>query len=169
VRVLALLDRLDARGLPVWLDGGWGVDALLERQTRTHDDLDLLVRLEDLDRIEAVLRELGYVFTGEARPGVVEYLVDAEGHQVDVHPVVLSHELGGIYTMENGDEWIYPPGAFTGNGRILDREVRCLTPDVVLVSHTTGYALDQAHERDAIALSERFGIPLPEYETASDA
>ena len=33
-RVLALLDLLE--GLAVWVDGGWGVDALVGRQTREH-------------------------------------------------------------------------------------------------------------------------------------
>lgn len=27
----------------VWLDGGWGVDALLGRQTRPHDDMDIVI------------------------------------------------------------------------------------------------------------------------------
>ena len=28
--VLAVLEQLEAAGVPTWLDGGWGVDALLE-------------------------------------------------------------------------------------------------------------------------------------------
>jgi hypothetical protein len=35
-----------------------------------------------------------------------------------------------------------------------------------MVSDTTGYALDEAHRRDAQALAERYGIPLPEFERA---
>lgn len=38
-RVLDLLDLLVDRGLDVWVDGGWGVDALAGRQTREHGDL----------------------------------------------------------------------------------------------------------------------------------
>lgn len=38
--VINLYQRLLDAGIPIWLDGGWGVDALLEEQTRIHDDLD---------------------------------------------------------------------------------------------------------------------------------
>jgi lincosamide nucleotidyltransferase A/C/D/E len=44
--VLRILDALTARDLKVWLDGGWGVDALLGTQTRDHEDVDLIVELE---------------------------------------------------------------------------------------------------------------------------
>ena len=30
-------------GVKVYLDGGWGVDALLKRQTRPHNDIDLFI------------------------------------------------------------------------------------------------------------------------------
>ena len=30
-------------GIDIWLDGGWGVDALLGTQTRVHNDIDLFV------------------------------------------------------------------------------------------------------------------------------
>jgi lincosamide nucleotidyltransferase A/C/D/E len=43
--VVRLLDLLESAGVTVWLDGGWGVDALLEEQTREHDDLGLVARI----------------------------------------------------------------------------------------------------------------------------
>jgi hypothetical protein len=36
-----------------------------------------------------------------------------------------------------------------------------------MVNHTTGYALDDDHERDVRALGERYGIPLPEFRALS--
>ena len=33
--------------IPVVLDGGWGVDALIGRETRLHNDIDLFVK-EDM-------------------------------------------------------------------------------------------------------------------------
>ena len=67
--------------------------------------------------------------------------------------------------MANGEDWIYAAEAFGGVGRILGHEVPCLAPEAVMVSHTTGYALDDAHQRDVRALGERYGIPVPEFET----
>jgi hypothetical protein len=62
--------------------------------------------------------------------------------------------------------WIFPAAGFGGRGRILGRPVPCLTPEVVMVNHTTGYALDEEHQRDVRALGDRYGIPVPEFRTA---
>ena len=37
----AVLDILERAGIEVWVDGGWGIDALLGLETRAHRDLDL--------------------------------------------------------------------------------------------------------------------------------
>ena len=151
-RVLDLLADLEAVGIRIWLDGGWAVDALLGEQTRPHDDLDLVSRLEDSAQIEKALGARGYTQAGGGLPHSFE-LVDAEGHQVDVHPAAINADGAGVYQMVGGGEWIFPAGGFGGVGRILDRAVPCLTPEVVLVNHTTGYALDEEHERDVRALA----------------
>jgi lincosamide nucleotidyltransferase A/C/D/E len=164
-RVLDILGCLEAQGINVWLDGGWAVDALLGEQTRPHDDLDLVSRLEDSARLEDVLTERGYVLGHGGPPHSFE-LVDPEGHQVDVHPASFTTNGDGIYRMENGRDWIFPAAGFRGSGRILSRQVPCLTPEVVMVNHTTGYVLDEAHQRDVRALSDRYDIPLPEFRTA---
>ena len=46
---------------------------------------------------------------------------------------------------------------------MLGKKVPCLTPDVAMINHTIGYVLDEAHQRDVIALSERYGVPLPKF------
>ncbi|HJU35963.1 MAG TPA: hypothetical protein VJ716_00905 [Gaiellaceae bacterium] len=161
-RVLDLLCLLETREISVWLDGGWAVDALLGEQTRPHDDLDLVSRLEDTARIEEALGERGYALAGGGLPHSFE-LVDDDGHQVDVHPVSFRADGDGVYRMEDGGEWIFPAAGFGGSGLVLGRRVPCLTPEVVLVNHTTGYALDDDHERDVRALGERYGIPVPAF------
>jgi lincosamide nucleotidyltransferase A/C/D/E len=165
VRVLDLLAHLETRGIAVWLDGGWGIDALLGEQTRPHDDLDLWARLDDSAGIENALNELGYALAAGGAPLSFE-LVDEAGHQVDVHPVAFTPTGDGLYRMASGEDWVVPAVAFTGAGRILGRDVRCMTPDVAMVHHTTGYALDDAHRRDVVALAERYSLPLPEFESA---
>ena len=46
--VVDLVDSLERAGVDVWLDGGWAVDAALARQTRAHDDLDVVVELRPM-------------------------------------------------------------------------------------------------------------------------
>lgn len=36
-----VLDMIEQLGIRYWLDGGWGVDALVGRQTREHRDVDI--------------------------------------------------------------------------------------------------------------------------------
>lgn len=164
-RVLDLLSHLQVQGIDVWLDGGWAIDALLGNQTRPHDDLDLVARLEDSTQIEDALRECGYVLGYGAPPQSFE-LVDSGGHQVDVHPASFRPNGDGVYQIATGKEWIFPADGFSGSGCILGRRVPCLTPEVVMVNHTTGYGLDEAHERDVRALSHRYDIPLPQFRGA---
>jgi hypothetical protein len=39
--VLEFLELTRANDIEIWIDGGWSVDALLKRQTRVHNDLDI--------------------------------------------------------------------------------------------------------------------------------
>jgi lincosamide nucleotidyltransferase A/C/D/E len=159
-RVLDLVDCLASSGVTAWLDGGWGVDALLESQTRRHDDLDLIVRLEDVGTLEEALAKVGYSRVHGAPPSSFE-MTDAEGHQVDVHPVHFNATGEAIYRMHGGGNWVYPPGSLSATGKILDREVLCQTPEMLMAAHSTGYALDAAHRNDVAALAKRFGLSLP--------
>ena len=46
--VIELYSALRAEGIRVWVDGGWGIDALLGKQTRPHKDFDAIAAFEDL-------------------------------------------------------------------------------------------------------------------------
>jgi lincosamide nucleotidyltransferase A/C/D/E len=158
--VARIVDRAREAGVEVWLDGGWGVDALLDEQTREHDDLDVVVELDDVPRLIATLAAIGYEHVaGDAPRSLV--LVDAHGRQVDVHPVTFDDERrGGVYVMDDGREWVYPVACFSGRGRIQDRDVRCLTPEVQVLVHD-GYELTEKDYRELYLLHVRFGVELP--------
>jgi lincosamide nucleotidyltransferase A/C/D/E len=159
-RVVDLVAHLATRGVPVWLDGGWAIDALLGRQRRRHDDLDVVAALENVAGIEAALGELGYLRV-DADDARIVVMLDADGHQIDVHPVVFTAQGAGIYQMTTGGDWIYPRRGFSGSGDVLGRRVACLTPEVMMLCHASGYALDAVHQADVTALSEGFGIAIP--------
>lgn len=67
--MLAVLDALESVGVSVRLDGGWGVDALLARQTRPHDDLDAVIDRRDLARAQSALARLGFQHAAPASEG----------------------------------------------------------------------------------------------------
>jgi lincosamide nucleotidyltransferase A/C/D/E len=146
---VAILDRLDGAGLTVWVDGGWGLDALVGRQTRVHDDLDLVVRREEVAAVERELARLGYVRLGGAPPMSFES-VDADGRQVDSHPIAAD----GTYLMRDGDTWRYPLPEHEADGVIGGRRVRCLDAETQLVCHTGYEPLDLDRHRHDLTLLE---------------
>jgi lincosamide nucleotidyltransferase A/C/D/E len=158
--LLEVVDLFAEHDIEVWLDGGWGVDALLERETRGHDDLDLVAELRHSDRIIALLEGLGYELVDGAPP-VSYVLVDLRGRQVDVHPVTFDAEGGGVYELRGGGQWVYPAEGFSGRGSVAGRPVRCLAPEVQVLVHA-GYELTDKDYRELYLLRERFGVELPE-------
>lgn len=156
VELLALLEQ---EGIAVWLDGGWAVDAALETQTRSHDDLDLIVELQNAEKLQKALGTRGYILAQGGAPMSIE-LVDDAGRQVDIHPVVFTGSADGVYRMDNGVDWVYPAAGFVGEGSVLGRRVRCLTTEVQMLCHT-GYEPHRGSYDDVWALSRRFGIPVP--------
>lgn len=161
--VLRVLRALDDRGITGWLsDGGWGVDALLGEQTRPHNDLDVIVSLDDVSALRAVLGEQGFRLT-EGQPPLCFVLTDDNGHMVDVHPVAFDDHGNGHYTMAGDQVWVYPAAGFTGTGMVGGQPVRCLTPEVQVLCHA-GYQLREVDFHDMQALHRRFGVQLrPEH------
>ena len=123
--VVRLLDRLERQGFSIWLDGGWGSDALLQEQTRAHDDLDVIVPLDEVARLQQELEQHGYRLTGGEAPLSFE-MVDSDGRQIDIHPVVFDGDGDGIYRMNDGKNRRYLAAEFAGTGAIAGRAVRCL-------------------------------------------
>jgi lincosamide nucleotidyltransferase A/C/D/E len=58
--VVAIYNDLMSIGVPIWIDGGWAVDALLGEQTRPHADLDIALELRHLAQSVAYLSDKGY-------------------------------------------------------------------------------------------------------------
>jgi lincosamide nucleotidyltransferase A/C/D/E len=157
--LVRILESLENAGVIAWLDGGWGVDALLGEQIREHDDVDLVVELTEAPRLIEVLGGEGYkLVAGRAPRSFV--LVDAAGRQVDVHPVAFDQEGGGVYEMDDGWSWVYPARGFTGRGVVAGRSVRCLTADVQVLVHD-GYELTEKDYLELRLLHDRFGVDLP--------
>jgi lincosamide nucleotidyltransferase A/C/D/E len=157
--VEVVLDRLEAGAIEAWLEGGWGVDALLGEQTRPHEDLDLIVRVDDVPGMMEVLGREGFQLV-EGVPDSNFVLRDASGRSVDVHPVRFDDDRNGVYRMANGEDWVFPANGFAGKGRVGRRLVNCLSPDVQMLCHATGYQPGPTDFHDMGLLNARFGTPL---------
>src|SRR3712207_927602 len=75
--VARVLAGLEAASCSAWIEGGWGVDALVGRQTRQHRDLDLDIDADHEARVLAALTDLGYAIETDRRPTRVELVAPA--------------------------------------------------------------------------------------------
>jgi lincosamide nucleotidyltransferase A/C/D/E len=160
--VVKVLQSLESASVQCWVDGGWGVDALLGRQTRTHSDLDLVIRRECTSAARDTLQQLGYVHDQQATPGWPARLVlrTAAGQQIDLHPVVIDGAGNGWQEIAPGAWGLYTAQGLTGTGMIAGHPVDCLTPELQLQQHL-GYAWTIKDRQDMERLAERFGLALP--------
>ena len=176
-----LYTLLSDQGIQIWIDGGWGIDALLERETRPHKDLDAFVALDDLATLANVLSERGFTLKeiwsenrciqhsgrvpliGKDQTGnqiaTAFVLKDALGREIDIH--VLQIDEHGSATPAWNCGVSFAPGALSGRGSIAGAPVRCLSAAMHMRTHT-GYALQDKDIQDLRHLHERFGVDYPE-------
>jgi lincosamide nucleotidyltransferase A/C/D/E len=155
--VLAFLDLTADLGVGVWLDGGWGVDALLGEQTRRHEDLDIVVEAAQSPLLVQHLRLRAFrpVPRDDTRPWNFVY-GDAHGREVDLH--VVEFTADGDARLGPAD--VYPRGALDGFGTVGARTVRCVAPAWAVRFHT-GYDVDEDDWADVSQLCARFDLPIP--------
>lgn len=158
--VIELYTGLHAVGIVIWLDGGWGVDALLHVQTRSHADVDVIVQKKDVDELRIFFEEKGYTNVPRDDTSLWNFVLgDQRERLVDVHVIEFDTIGNGIYgPKEKGV--MYPASSFTAIGKIEGISVQCLSAEYQIESHS-GYALQQKDFQDVNALCEKFGIPLP--------
>jgi lincosamide nucleotidyltransferase A/C/D/E len=166
--VLDLYAQFSRAGVHCWVVGGWGVDALLRRQTREHHDLDLLVRDADLGTILELLADRGYALkllwprenTWISDPDSDDHwptafvLADGSDREVDIHVVQLT-AAGEVLPLWETEIHL-DRADLAGQGRIGGTSVACFTADMQLRAHS-GYDLPDSHAADIKKLLEMLG------------
>jgi lincosamide nucleotidyltransferase A/C/D/E len=157
--VVEILGWLGAASVDVWLDGGWGVDALVGEQTREHDDLDLIVRDAHEPRMREALATHG--FTQIARDAAQNFiLADERGREVDVHPVRFDDQGNGHLLSEGGWPFGHSAEAFAATGSVSGYRAACLSAEAQMSNHSWGYEPGDTDVHDMRLLHERLGTPL---------
>ncbi|WP_220504388.1 nucleotidyltransferase domain-containing protein [Microbispora sp. H13382] len=153
--VSGIYGYLAERGVKIWIDGGWCVDALLGRQTREHPDLDVALAREDEERFIEHMTDLGYTKRRDDNDTAWNYVVtDDRGRRVDVHVFEYDETGRNVYGIE------YPHGSLTGEGTIDGRTVACVAPEWMF-AFKTAYPPAEKDLEDVRALSETFGFEIP--------
>jgi lincosamide nucleotidyltransferase A/C/D/E len=158
-RVLRIVAALRDSGVRVWLDGGWGVDALVGEQTREHDDLDCVIALSDAPIVRAALALLGFSVTLDESP--TRFVVrDQSDHRVDFHTVTFDATGDAAQQLQDGSLAPHPSQGFAGFGSVAGVRVACLTAAVQTLHHL-GYDPDEKVHHDMRLLADRCGVDLP--------
>lgn len=154
VQLLRLLGQM---GVGVWIDGGWGVDALLGQQTRPHNDIDIFIEKQHGPAVIRRLMADGY------REEVMEYTLDdhtvwvaADNRTVDLH-LFEPRDDGTLYFAGE----FFPADMLDGRGVIGGITVNCLTIESQLLYHQ-GYEHDDEDVHDVLTLCQAFDLPLPQ-------
>lgn len=123
--VLKIVDALDRADVRYWLRGGWGIDALAGRQTRAHEDLDIVIDDHAMSRAVKAVENLGFSRWYDVASEVplfsriVLHDHPVAGRAVDLQPLDI---VGGHVE-------------FT-IGTIEGRAVPCLTPESQIATHS---------------------------------
>jgi lincosamide nucleotidyltransferase A/C/D/E len=154
--VIDFIQLLTQNNIEVIIDGGWGVDALIGKQSRKHADLDIAVEHSDVPLIRSLLEARGYkdVIRDDTRECNF-VLGDDKGHLIDFHSYTFDEDGNNIFGVE------YPYESLNGQGRINGYAVKCITPEWMVKFHT-GYPLDEEDYHDVKLLCQRYGIEIPE-------
>jgi lincosamide nucleotidyltransferase A/C/D/E len=159
--VLRVLDGLHIAGVQTVLAGGWGIDALAGRQSRSHRNLNLIVDDDESDPALEALAALGYHFIVESGSARFEART-SDGRCVEVVIVTADEKGGGRWQVEpDGRRYQHPADALSGRGFVVGRPVRCLSATAQVLAHpyrTTEGSHQDRH--DLRVLAERCEITI---------
>jgi lincosamide nucleotidyltransferase A/C/D/E len=157
--ILQIIDWFEQADIPVWLDGGWGIDALVGHQTRSHSDLDVVVWLNTVTKIEQLLTEQGFIVKLSELPTrfVME---DERDRSIDFHTVKFDTTGNLVQVLQDGTVFRYPSDSLSGQGIIDGHVVFCITPEAQLLSHT-GYEPMEKDIYNVRLLLQYFDLEVP--------
>jgi lincosamide nucleotidyltransferase A/C/D/E len=161
--LIDLLENIETIGVSVWIGGGWGVDALMGFQTRSHNDVDVYIEKKNADIFIEMLilngyREIKMEYTTE----VHRVWQDSSNCVVDLHLIEFK-EAETLYY----DNEAYPSNVLNGKGLIGGISVRCFTAEAQVLFHQ-GYEHSEKDAQDVLLLCKTFGIDTPaEYKNSN--
>lgn len=153
--VVEIVKLCEQNGIEVYVDGGWGIDALLGEQTRKHGDLDIALPHKHVPKLRELLQAKGYKDIPRNDTTDSNFVLgDDNGHEIDFHSYTFDENGNNVYGVA------YEPRHLTGTGTINGYSVKCIPADVMIEFHS-GYELDENDYHDVKALCDKFGLPLP--------
>ena len=154
-QAVELCEALEAAGVRYWVIGGWGVDALLGRETRAHKDLDILAVRDDLARLRDMFGRAHFAVShiweesrwigdlGEPWPTAF-VAEDSLGRAIDVHLIGAPDD--GTIVQHYDNPWSFAE-SFEASGTIVGRAIPCVSAATQIRMHV-GYTLPNEQQLD---------------------
>jgi lincosamide nucleotidyltransferase A/C/D/E len=170
--VIRIYQSLLASDIQVWVTGGWGIDALICQQTRPHNDLDIIIPLDDVVRMRELMARDGYrlkklwsenswvVNSHGTETPTAFVLQDSDGRELDVHAVRLDDRGNAIPAWTDDEGLVFTWEDLAGKGVIAGLAVQCLSPEMQLLCHS-GYEIPDFQLADLELLRKKFGVEYP--------
>lgn len=108
-----------AADIPVWLFGGWGLDARIGRITREHGDVEFWVERTHAARSKALLVAAGATALATQPPEeACEFIWD----EAPFSTAYFDRSPDGSFVQLQGrwSDWLFPPGSFGNDPGMLD-------------------------------------------------
>lgn len=154
--ILNLYNLFEENGIEVWIDGGWGIDALLGKQTRPHKDLDIAIYHKDKPKLLKLLKDRGYKDVGRDDISDWNFVLSDGEREIDIHTFIFDDKGKNIYGTA------YPKESLTGSGTINGVSVKCIPPEWVIKFHAEAkYEPKEKDIQDVNAICDKFGLELP--------
>lgn len=149
--LMTVITILEEAGITYWVEGGWGVDILAGKQTRTHRDIDLDVDTRYIGKLLELLARHGYVMDTDLAPVRMELYSEKLGY-LDLHPFILKEDgtckqadfEGGYFEFE---------ADFFGFGVLDGKTIPCISAKGQKAFHT-GYELREVDQQDLEILKQ---------------
>ncbi len=154
-KVIRIYKDLEDMGVRIWIDGGWAVDALLEKQTRSHKDLDIAVENKDMEKLKNYLVQHGFkeIEREEHKKWDGVYCNEI-GQEIEIHSFEINSD-GSIVEQNYWDG--YDNNSLNGTGVIDGVVVHCVSLYQIRKTHDiTKRQFKENDYADMKALNEKF-------------
>ena len=143
--LMKVIEILEASNIKYWLDGGWGVDILVGKQTRDHRDIDIDFDAQHTEKLLSILKDYGYKIDTDSAPVRIELYSDKLGY-IDIHPFILN-ENGTSKQADLNGGWYEFESDYFGSAIFEGKKIPCISAKGQRVFHT-GYELRDVDKHD---------------------
>ena len=125
-RLLTEIERLFRQArIRFWLRGGWALDFLIGRVTRTHSDIDIVTWRRHARRVQRLLEGEGYQIATVTDLAAIHFAKDRQ----DIGIAFIRKDDQGRTVTPGREFWPWPPSPFPLAKKVLDG-IACRTMSV---------------------------------------